>query len=376
VTVASSTRATLVGGIEADNIGGVILQDLIITSHPTYNYGANDGVGVYSTNTTGGTLSSLRITDLTVSGFPQHGIVVGSFYSTGAHYSDVIISKSTVHDTGDTGIIIYAGQHDLDFHTDIHIVTSLVYNQKYNNGIVMEGVNTGSIEHNLVRDCGSLSVKADGPNGILTYDSSNINIANNEVHHLLTAHSDGNGVVLDRNTRNSVLQNNYVHHNAGAGLYLAQCVTGGLPVLGIQCGGGLYSVDSHYGNAVQYNESDYNGYGIRLWGRIRNATFTQNVVRHRPVSQQLTPPSAAVEIDNNWLSPLTYVSGIWLRDNYFFTSSTAVFAYVDAQASAGVPAGQLMFQNNHYYPSGTFLLLWGNTWYPSLVSCSSATGQN
>jgi hypothetical protein len=361
----TATRATITGGFEANDIGGVAVRDLMFTGNNSFL----DGLAFYSQNTTGGELAYLRVRNVAVSGFTRNGIVVLSKNATAAHYADVEITTSTVHDVNNMGVLVYALPHELDYHQNVRISHLIVYNAVTNNGIALGSTRDGSVTDSNVYNCGWGSTLVDGPNGIITFDSTNVRLANNTVSYMSTKKNDGNGVVFDRNTRDSVMENNYSHHNRASAIYLAQCVTGGDQNFGVQCGIGIDTVDYHTGNIVRNNKTEFSACGICFWGRIRNVEIYGNSITQ-------WKGKYASRINNAFLLPPMYVENVRFHDNVFTTQTGTYLVEISAATLAGVPAGSLRFTNNTWQAQSGFLIQWGNTTYRTLAAWTAATGNN
>ena len=112
------------------------------------------------------------------------------------------------------------------------------------NGMILNNVNGGIEQYNVVSDNGSNTTNCGGPGGIWTYASNNILIQFNEVYRMqpLPAFKSGcdwAAFDLDANVTNSIVQYNYSHDNAGPALL---AYTGG-------------SIANWYNNVFRFNIS-------------------------------------------------------------------------------------------------------------------------
>lgn len=88
------------------------------------------------------------------------------------------------------------------------------------NGIAINAVQTGLVEHNLVYDIGANNATCGGPGGIMAFSADSITIRFNEVYNVRPTTDPGVGCDwvaydLDGGTSNSVVEYNYGHDNAG-----------------------------------------------------------------------------------------------------------------------------------------------------------------
>jgi len=331
-TIAPSAGA----GIYAYNAAGIDISNLAIVSG-----GADSGITVYTDLAGGVTLDRIHIDSVDVSGFAENGIDIGS-WNGATGYNDVRITRSRVHGNGRTGLLVYAEQRNV--HRNVYVGQVTAYSNpgladsatNTGSGIVLGGVNGGTIEDSVAYGNGANCTAAEGPVGIWAYDSTAITIQRNESYGNRSGGADGGGFDLDQNVSNSVVQNNWSHDNAGAGFLLAQ---------------GLAN-DFHTGNIVRNNRSDndgrQSGYGsIEVWGRVRNAEIYGNA------TTRSTSSGSDVRI---WNAGVTdrYTAGVHVHDNIFQIDGGA-FVTVTTDALAG--ATDLRFYANTYQGTGTWT--WG-----------------
>ena len=365
VVVASygAGRATIRGGpdsgISVYNTAGVSISNIAVAG----SGGPSSGIVFYMDLPGNALLSWIRIDSVEVYGFGRDGIEIGS-WNGGSGFSNVRITGASVHDNARTGILTYAQQANA--HRSLYVGYSRAYDNtgiaaatnNTGSGIVLGGVDGGTVERSVAHDNGRLCTATAGPVGIWAYDSRRIVIQQNESYNNRTGGpADGGGFDLDQNVSESVLQYNYSHGNDGAGYLLAHA-----PVN-----------DNHHDNVVRYNISENDGRrnsyaAIEVWGRtIRTDVYNNTVFLSPPASG--TP--RAVRVGNASVAD-RIVSSLHFRNNIFFTAGGTPVMDVSATQAA---APDLRFEGNTYYASGLAVSLrWGATTYTSLAAWR-ATGQ-
>ena len=354
-TIAADTGA----GIYVYDTAGFTISNLALVG----SGGGASGIVFYSDLPADAKLSYVRIDAVDVSGFGRDGIEIGA-WNNRAGFRDVRITNASAHGNARTGIFVYAqlpGSHE-----QVYVGHSRAYDNpgiatatsNTGSGIILSGVNGGTIERSVAHGNGRLCTAVGGPVGIWTYDSNAVVIQHNESYANHTASSaDGGGFDFDQNVSNSVLQYNYSHDNDGAGYLLAHAPLN----------------DTHRGNVVRYNISQNDGRknsyaGIEVWGRTIDADVYNNTVFISP------PPSgspSAIRVWNRGI-PDRRVAGLRIRNNILITSGGLSIIDVSAtQASAT----ELRFEGNNYYASGSAMrLIWGASVYGTL-SAWRASGQ-
>jgi hypothetical protein len=343
-TIAPSADA----GIYAHNAAGLDISNLAIVSR-----GADSGISIYADLPGAVTLDRIHIDNVDVSGFSENGIDIGS-WNGATGYRDVRVTRSRVHGNGRTGLLIYAEERNV--HQEVYVGQVAAYSNpgvagsttNTGSGIVLGGVNGGTIEDSLAYDNGANCTASEGPVGIWAYDSTAITIQRNESYgNRSGGAADGGGFDLDQNVSNSVVQNNWSHDNAGAGFLLAH---------------GLAN-DFHTGNIVRNIRSENGGRqcgggSIEVWGRGVDAGICGNTVTRS------TSISAGSDM-RIWNAgvPDRYTSGVHVHDN-IFQMDGGPFVTVTAAALAG--AADLRFYSNTYQGTGSW------TWGTATFSTTAA----
>jgi Right handed beta helix region len=366
-----SGRALIDGGFEAENKGGIVVQNLVFFSSNPQN--AVDGVAFYSTLHDGVGRQYIRVANVEARQFGGFGIVAGSWWADSGGYSDVRITQTISHDNRKGGVVTYgSATGSLYVNKNIYVGYSSAYNnagyklaefpggwkpEGTGNGILLGSVDGAVIEQCSAYNNGSQNDYIDGPVGIMVYDSRNVIVQNNASFNNKTLAHDGNGFSLDRNTSNSILQNNWSHDNYGVGLYLAQNTNDPF----------------HYGNIVRYNLSENDGghgtyAGLSLWGPMHDVQIYNNRVIVTSTSFA-APPAVSF---SNALMPGAYIRNVALHDNVFQSRGASPLVYFDP----GLVSGSIgiVFKNNWYF-ADNFAIIWADSIYGSAPQWQADTGQ-
>ncbi|WP_404786445.1 right-handed parallel beta-helix repeat-containing protein [Altericista sp. CCNU0014] len=361
-------RATLdardSNGIYIHNTGGYSIDNLnLVGSGWKHNRGS--GINFYNDLSGDVKLEQIRINNVDVYGFGNHGIAVGS-WNQKSGYRNIQISHVLTHNNGKSGLLTYAQIPNVHENVQIRYVRAYENlgipgdDSPTGNGIVLGGVKAGIIERCIAHHNGELNDANSGPVGIWTYDSSNVAIQYNESYKNHTGRTkDGGGFDLDQNVSQSVIQYNYSHDNDGAGYLLAH---------------GLIN-PAFTNNTIRYNISQNDGRkndyaGIYLYGQIRNTEIYNNTVfvNAAPVGKP-----AAVRIGNLSVETLK-LNGVRFYNNIFQT--TDGLDLVDISASQVGGKKNLTFQGNNYYSTNKkFSIHWGDRIYINFSTWRRETGQ-
>jgi hypothetical protein len=358
ITSYGTGRATIASGagagIYVHNAAGYRISNLAVVGGGAYV----SGVWFLNELAGGVLLPYVHVDSVEASGYGRDGIEIGS-WNGATGFRDIEVRNAVAHDNGRTGIFVYAQQPNV--HQSVVVTGARAFNNSgvagsstnSGSGIVVAGVNGGSIERSVAHGNGWRCDAREGPVGIWTYDSTFMRIRHNESYGNRTAGpADGGGFDLDQNVSMSVVEYNYSHDNDGAGYLLAHAPLN----------------DAHYGNTVRYNISQNdgrrNGYAaIEIWGRTRAAEIHNNTVFISPASSG-TP--RAVRVWNGGITDHD-VAGLHFRNNIFQTTGSVPLVEVGSTQLAG--ATDIRFQGNDYFTSGGgFGIYWGTTVYASLSS--------
>ena len=375
-TIISTGTGTNSSAILVQGISGVVLQDLIVRPGTT-----SPQAGIYIHNNSGGSPAPQDITvqRCDVAGFHfAPGNFGGEIFANGfwGSLTNVKILNNVLHglsgpsspdDNGFTSLgngknifsLLVQGNTVYDIGG-----TAGVFGGSLANGILANGVDGGTLQYNIVHDCGGNTNTCGGPAGIWAYNSNNVTIQFNEVYNMkpitFTTGCDWSAYDLDGKTTNSVVQYNYSHNNFGPGL--------------------LAYVDGTWGpNTFRYNISENDDTGNVDGG---------------PISIGGTKVGGLLQIYNNTVydgspqsttnghSPIygPYTSGTWatgsmIKDNIFYVTNKNKWGYVDHIYFPYQPQANLTLDNNVYYVTiATPRWRWGGTDYTTFAAYQTATG--
>lgn len=364
ITSYGTGRATIrsgrSAGINAYNTSGVRIANVIVSGDGT---GTTSGIVFYADLPGSVKLPFIRIESVEVSGFGKDGIEIGSWNGT-TGFRDVRITSAWTHGNARSGILVYARQPLA--HQDVYVGYSRAFGNpgiptattNTGSGIVLGGVDGGTIEWSSAWNNGARNTAVGGPVGIWAYDSSRILIQHNQSYDNRTASTaDGGGFDLDQNVSQSILQYNYSRGNDGAGYLLAQGP----------------DTDAHRGNVIRYNISEDDGRrnsygGIEVWGRISGARIHHNTIR---VSPARTGRPSGIRIWNGGVETRR-ASDVLVHDNVIVTTGGLPLVEVSPTQSSSTA---IRFEQNLYDASGSgFTVLWNGGTYLSLAAWRQ-TGQ-
>ena len=344
--------------------GGVTIQDLRLTG-PAAPANSNSGINLYSDLGAGHRPDHIVIRGVSATGFLD-GISIGAAHP-GAGFSDVQISQCALYGNTDAGLLTYGPKFDAHApayaHQNVRVDHVVAYGNRGNpldkttnsgNGIVLGSVRDGSITWSTAHDNGGRSTALQGPAGIWTYDSTEIDIAHSLSYHNKTANRiDGNGFDLDQNTSNSVLEDNLSYGNDGTGFLVFTALNNGAQ-RGNMVRNNISSDDARDG-AVQYGS-------ITLTGPLHYTAVYQNTAVISPAANGALPPVLR-------LGPA--VRGISVRNNIFSTEAGPLVADKNALVTS-----EAVLQGNDYYTVlGPWRLIWGMTTYGSMSEWRAATSE-
>ncbi len=333
-------------GIFVYDAAGATLENLVLKGG--WNAGSqagNTGAGVDAYCDIPGAvhLNGLTVNNLSVSGFKNGGISVGSYPSDGSKsgFSNVSITNCHAFDNGAAGITSW-GYFDTNATTYSHIGFLVDHCTTNNNegvrgtgnnsgnGIVLGDVRNATIQYCESYLNGELNdFSGGGPVGIWCWDSDNVTIQYCEAHNNRTATVDGDGFDLDGGTTNSTIQYCYSHDNDGAGFLVAE----------------FYDARPLHGLTLRYNISQHDGRrgdgAITLWDGY---TGIHNVQIYNNTLYATNP-----EPDFHFLSE---VDSVYLRNNAIVSKGSPLVVSDTPQVSA-------VFQGNAYWASGgSFSIDW------------------
>ncbi len=363
---ASATNCTETkAAITISGINGFVLNKAKLVGN---NGGAKYGVWIRNTGVTSPISKGVRIQNSDISGFYAASVsdFGGEIFLDGTYgggLDDVKILNNTLHGSlgptspDENGINGFAANNNI---SNVLYQGNVIYhmggkagapNGTVGNGIILNGVNGGVAQHNIVYSSGRNTTTCGGPAGIWAYKASNITIQYNEVYDIAPVGAPGNGCDwnafdLDASVTNSVVQYNYSHNNFGAA-FLAYLDTTG----------------AWSSNTYRYNISEKDGAGFVVAG-YKGTTTTLRIYNNTVYA----PKAHAFEIA---LSTSGSIGGFVA--NNIFHSPGKDFVH-DVHWNMATADG-LEFLKNDYWTTGTSGFRWKDIIYTSLSAWAAATGK-
>ncbi|MFF2778478.1 right-handed parallel beta-helix repeat-containing protein [Streptomyces sp. NPDC058052] len=369
-------RATIAprgtSGITVHDTAGVEIRNIALAGDRT---SLREGVGIAlrATRPGGRELHHVRITDVEARGF-QNGISIGAEGGAVTGYSDVRISKVSLHHNLEAGLVVYGPAFEEDrpayAHSGLRIERVTAYSnsgdpesdrRNTGSGIALGSVRDARVTRSVAHDNGARSSAGadEGPEGIWVYDSTRVVLENNRSYRNRTgSRVDGGGFGLDNNVSHSVMQYNLAYGNDGPGFLVYSGKATG----------------AHRDNVVRFNMSwddarklpEYGG--IVAYGtRMKNLQIYHNtvVMRTRGLASAKaagTRPPALRLRDG--------MRGVEVHDNLFATDGGPL---VDAQSAYRTGTHEL--RGNLYHSTGPWSLTWGTRRYTDLADWRTASRQ-
>ena len=374
VTIGSygTGRATLSmgsnDGIYAYNVGGYVIENLNVTGI-SGSTGYN-GIEFYAYGT--GQLPAITVQNCGVTGW-KYGILIGG-YASDDGWNGVTLSGNDTSGNVYAGVLTYGTTFNPASPAYNHanvLVENCTANDNTGNasdtsqwsgsGIVLGSVSGGLVTGSTAHGNGADNASSSGPVGIWTYASSSVTIEYCVAYDNATGSTgDGDGFDIDVDCTGCVIQYCISYGNAGAG---------------VLCWGG--TADTYWGsaapNVVRWNicwgngtngAADSNYYGdLTIGGNLSGLEAYGNTCVSQTTGSAQPAPFANPTADT--------LSGVTVRNNIFYCGSTDDVIV----AASAYTTGELLFQGNCYYSTGTFGIYWGGTGYSSLSAWRTATGQ-
>ena len=360
-------------GIAVENAGGIKIGNLNIVG--TDYLATNFGIKV--TTNRGTRRSFIRIDNVDVSGFGQHGISVVDEKALGdAGFNDVRITNAVVHHNVHAGIKVHSTSKIGYSHTNVYIGDVRAHDNfgSIDTEVSGSGIEISNVDGAMIERCVAFNNSASGQGaiGIWAHDSNRVTIQYNEVYDQHTTDAaDGTGLGFDTNTSNSLMQYNWSHDNDGHGINLAQWRNND-----------LFTDNVVRFNIVQ-NNGRKNGYsGISMWGRVLNTHVYNNTIYQKHLSSSGSGPNRGIRIFKagtdllNGGDRTVYPDNVFIRNNIIMTTGSARLVEISPDVSrTGV---DLFFQGNAYWTYGStspFRIYHNGVTYRSLTEWRAATGQ-
>ncbi len=350
-----SGRATLHGGthsaIRIYNTSGFVVRDLRLTGSGAHtNTGAGISAGVERADAQ--KLPFLHFERLEISGF-RKGVELWAWFtgSTPAWpgFRDVTMTGLDVHDNLAVGIEVSGtwrpdGDGTRYSHEDVLISHCTVWNnfgdpahtQNTGNGIVLGGVDRGTVEYCVAHHNGGAGpASGGGPFGIWAWESRAVLFQYNLVHHQRSSTPvDGGAYDLDGGCRDCVVQYNYSYQNEGPAIGLIQ----------------FDGASPHRNNVVRFNISENDSRksieGAVVIGEFSSTHGIANAeLYHNTYFVDATPAGSKPPVVT--IFEHDHITGIRLRNNLFIANH-------DSPLIAPTPAlSRAVFQGNNYW-GGSF----------------------
>ena len=368
ITSFGTGRATINAGgsygFYAYNTQGFSISNLIFDGNNTStNTGA--GISIYSDLPGDVKLSNISISNIEIKNFGKEGVkIYTSVNLTG--FENLSLNNLSVHDVMNNGIIIFGflAQSLVGWqHKNVSVSNCEVYNVPgssvpaayQGSGIVLEGVDGGVIRNSVAHDNGQNNQFCGGPAGIWTLESNNVIIQSCESYRNHSGSGcDGAGFDLDGGVTNSIMQYNYSHDNDGAGYLLGQ----------------YNHARPWSNNTMRYNISQNDGItnegGIGVFKGPGTTMSGANIFNNTIyISPQAANMNECAVYFTNWV---TGINNVAFYNNIFYSTGGVPLVSIPTGYSA-------FFGGNIYWPSGsTFSIYYQGSYYPSLASWQTATG--
>lgn len=276
-----ATISSPASGIVVFDTGGIIIRGLVMVGQAAMSP-ADSGIQMYSDRARG-MLRHVVIDNVDISGF-GFGIAIGAVHD-GAGFSNVRVTRSSLHDNLNAGLVSYGPDYDPKApgyaHHGIYVSDVRAFNnfgdpanvtRNTGSGIELGSVWTATVVHSQAYNNGGKGgAIREGPIGIWAFDSTGVLFAHDVSHDNTSATvHDGGGFGLDRETSDSVMQYNLSYHNHGAGFLLYSALNAPAPQVG-----NTVRFNVSYGDAV----GDHHVYGaMTAGGWVKNGTFYQNTI--------------------------------------------------------------------------------------------------
>jgi hypothetical protein len=349
-------------GITVFNTRGVNIRNLIITGNQALRT-RTSGIQLYSSRLKG-LLGHVYIDRVNISRFGT-GIAIGAAHD-GAGFRNVRITRSSVHDNLDAGLVSYGPEFNAAApgyaHSGIYMSRVRAFrnlgdpaNTDHNtgSGILLGSVNGAKVTRSVAYGNGGKGGSVtEGPIGVWTYDSTRIIFSHDVSHnnHSSNPH-DGGGFGLDREVSHSVMEYNLSYGNHGAGFLLYSATN---------------AVGAQTRNAVRFNlsygdarEAHHIVGGMAVGGRVNNSVFYHNTI---VITHGKQPAFKATGTEHN----------VKVLNNILMAGYGSVVHAVQPKQPEDV-----MFAGNDYYSStGTWTVVWGpSLLFSSLQSWRASTGE-
>ena len=329
-------------GIEVHEVGGITVNNLNFK-------GSGSIAGLKFVNGGGSTLSNVTVNAVDVSGYGD-----GIYFQSGGHgWNNVRVTQAVTHNLSVNGINFHGtGSANA---TNVYVGYCTAYSC-LESGYSLSKVAGATVEHSLAYNDG-----AHGSLGFIASQSNHVTFQYNVSHDNHTQTSgDGGGFDFDWDTDDSSMLYNYSYNNDGHGFQLNNI------------NNGTASTGNTIRGNVSVNDARKHDYaGIGLWGKIQNATISDNYIQTTPSTSGGTAQGIKI---HNATQASQYVSNVAFTNNTIVTSGGAAAINVTSDELKGASA--LKFSGGDVWAGGSAVkVTYGSKTYTSLSSWKSATGQ-
>jgi hypothetical protein len=277
------------------------------------------------------------------------GITIGSD-DDASRFAHIRITAVSAHDNGDSGVLTYDQADSAHAIRDVTVTDTRAYRNAGDGGIVLFGVDRGSVERSVAYANGAHN---QGGVGIWAFDAEHILLAHDESYRNLTTGSDGDGFDLDGGVSDSAMEYDYSHGNAGVGFLVCPCLPSyrmqnDVVRFDVSVGDGLSRITQPSGIFVD-GGAPFSGLQI-----ISNTAYS--AAGRGPL----------VQINDNYV-PFAHIH---VRDNVFVTGGAKPLLRVDQTHLTDV-----RFQGNDWWStSGSFRVRWARLTFTTLGAWRARTG--
>jgi hypothetical protein len=362
-----ATITSIGAAVYVYDTAGIEISNLNLVGRPPAGH-SGAGLMLYSDLSAGRQLKQVTVDHVSVSGF-YNGISFGG-KNAGAGFMDVRISNCLLSNNVDNGLLSYGplfnGQSPSYANQNVSVSDVVSFSNhgdpqvdthNTGNGIVLGSVRDGTIKDSTAYDNGGAGGDHEGPAGIWTYDSTDVDIERNLSYDNTTPNRvDGNGFGLDQNTSDSVMQRNLSFGNAGTGFLVYSSFKNG----------------AEKNDVVRYNISSDDARdgttfygGITIDGVAADVDIDQNTVIMTP------SPGLPPGVSSPALRLSAELNGVNVRNNIFASN----YGPVVADTTALKPTLASLQGNDYFTAFGPWSITWGSASYNSLAEWRSASSE-
>lgn len=375
IRASGKKRATIVSeespAIEATS-GGIEIRDLTLKGNPVVAEGKKPMAGIrfYTDDASGKRHSHIRIERVEISNFSGEGVSIGSWHDKQPGYHDILISEVNAHDNGGTGISLF-GKRDPEQktypHCNVVIRDCVVAGNKSGSGVVVGGVEGGTVEYTLASE----NTGKSGGVALWAYDSKKVTFRHCIACGTRTEGKDGGGFDLDGGCIECVVERCLSYDNYGPGYMHCD-----YPKAGLTKGNVIR-------NSISINDGRRPkgaafGFGFVAWGagldecRIENCLVAVNADAPKDTAEGLLFVNFLTGFADK--SDTTHINRCVLQNNIVLAAGAGVPLVSNNLPQASVK--NVRYQGNSYQASKTDpIFLHAGKRFSGLNDWRNATGQ-